>query len=158
MNGSHQFSSFLVDDLLFGVEVERVQEVIRHLEMTRVPLAPPMVRGLINLRGQIILAIDVRRCLDMPDRPPDQRPVHLILRSEDGPVSLLVDEIGVVLGLNEDAPAFSPDTLKGRLREMISETYKLPSRLLLVLDTERLLSDVLADAGALTDAVAGGSA
>ena len=58
-----QFSTFVVDHLLFGVGVEKVQEVIRYQEMTRVPLAPSVVKGLINLRGQIVTAVDLRRRL-----------------------------------------------------------------------------------------------
>ena len=69
MAGKKQFSTFVVDRLLFGVEVEKVQEVIRYQEMTRVPLAPPVVKGLINLRGQIVTAIDLRRRLELSERP-----------------------------------------------------------------------------------------
>ena len=139
MNERQQFCSFHVDNLLFGVDVHKVQEVIRHLDITRVPSAPPSVRGLINLSSQIIAAIDVRRCLDLPDRLPHGLFVHLICRTEDGPVSFLVDEIGEVLELAEDALAFSPEALNGRLRECVCDAYKLPDRLLLVLDTERML-------------------
>ena len=63
-----QYCTFYLDEFLFGVEVERVQEVIRYQEMTRVPLAPPVISGLINLRGQIVTAIDLRRRLDLPPR------------------------------------------------------------------------------------------
>ena len=68
MAGKKQFSTFVVDRLLFGVEVEKVQEVIRYQAMTRVPLAPPVVKGLINLRGQIVTAVDLRRRLGLPPR------------------------------------------------------------------------------------------
>ena len=64
-----QFCTFYINRLLFGVEVETVQEVIRHQEMTGVPLAPEVVAGLINLRGQIVTAIDLRRRLGVRDRP-----------------------------------------------------------------------------------------
>ena len=63
---SEQYCSFTLDGLLFGVVVEKVQEVLRYQEMTRVPLAPPVVCGLINLRGQIVPAIDLRRRLELP--------------------------------------------------------------------------------------------
>ena len=68
MAGKKQFSTFVVDRLLFGVEVEKVQEVIRYQAMTRVPLAPPVVKGLINLRGQIVTAVDLRGRLGLPPR------------------------------------------------------------------------------------------
>lgn len=63
-----QYATFLVDDWFLGVEVGLVQEVIRYQEMTRVPLASPVIAGLINLRGQIVTAIDLRRRLGLPDR------------------------------------------------------------------------------------------
>ena len=75
MAGKKQFSTFVVDQLLFGVGVEKVQEVIRYQEMTRVPLAPPVVKGLINLRGQIVTAVDLRRRLGLRERAAD-RPPH----------------------------------------------------------------------------------
>ncbi len=156
MSEVRQFSSFLADELLFGVDVQDVQEVIRHLEMTRIPMAPPEVGGLINLRGRIIAAIDLRRCLNLAERPSDQASVHLILRTADGLVSLLVDEIWDVLELRADDRAFCRETLRGRLREFVQETYKLPRRLLLVLDTERLLSAVWEGGGVLRSAAPGG--
>src|ERR671936_28074 len=101
MSDEHKFCTFTLDGLLFGVEVLKVQEVIRYLEMTRVPLAPAVVRGLINLRGQIVTAIDLRRRLELSDRPADQQPVNVVVHTDDGAVSLLVDEIGDVLQVPE---------------------------------------------------------
>src|SRR5947209_10999500 len=97
MASDRQYCTFTVDGHHFGVDVLKVQEIIRYQEMTRVPLAHPVVRGLINLRGQIVTAIDLRRRLDLPDRPPDQLPVNVVVKTDDGAVSLLVDEIGDVL-------------------------------------------------------------
>jgi purine-binding chemotaxis protein CheW len=91
-----------VADLFFGVDVLRVQEVLRFQQMTRVPQAPEVIEGLINLRGQIVTAIDMRRRLRLPPRAGDQTPMNMVVRTEDGAVSLLVDEIGDVLDV--DAP------------------------------------------------------
>jgi purine-binding chemotaxis protein CheW len=74
MNETRQYCTFHLDGLFFGVEVSQVQEVLRYQDMTRVPLAPPMVRGLINLRGQIVTAFDLRQRLGMPPRPADEMP------------------------------------------------------------------------------------
>ena len=74
MAGKQQFSTFVVDQLLFGVGVEKVQEVIRYQQMTRVPLAPSVVKGLINLRGQIVTAVDLRRRLGLRERGPTDQP------------------------------------------------------------------------------------
>ena len=137
---SQQFCTFVVDEGLFGVEVERVQEILRHQEMTPIPLAPSAVRGLINLRGQIVTAIDLRRRLELPDRPAGQIPVNVVIQTDDGAVSLLVDEIGDVLEVPEKAFERSPETLQGTARELIRGAYKLDGRLLLILDTARTVN------------------
>jgi purine-binding chemotaxis protein CheW len=135
-----QFCTFFVDGSYFGIDVLKVQEVIRHQDMTRVPLAPRVVRGLINLRGQIVTAIDLRRRLDLPDRPADRLPVNVVVSTDDGAVSLLVDEIGDVLQVPETAFERPPDTLRGAARELIHGAYKLEDRLLLILNTERAVA------------------
>jgi purine-binding chemotaxis protein CheW len=142
---TRQLCTFFVDDLFFGVEVLQVQEVIRHQEMTQVPLAPREVSGLINLRGQIVTALDLRRRLGLPDRParaPEDAsdevgPLNVVVHTPDGPVSLLVDEIGDVLEVLEEDREPAPPTLDARARELISGIYKLEGRLLLVLDVDR---------------------
>lgn len=136
----NQYCTFTLDDLYFGVEVRQVQEVVRYQEMTRVPLAPPEVRGLINLRGQIVTALDLRRRLGLPDRSPDRRPMNVVLRRDDGVMSLLVDAIGDVTEVDEAAFERPPETLQGQAREMIRGAFKLDTRLLLVLDADKVLS------------------
>jgi purine-binding chemotaxis protein CheW len=140
MAGRKQFSTFVVDRLLFGVGVEKVQEVIRYQEMTRVPLAPPVVSGLINLRGQIVTAVDLRRRLGLRERPSADLPMNVVIRQEDGAVSLLVDEIGDVLEVEEENFEPPPETLDSKARELIPGIYKLNDRLMHVLDTERAVS------------------
>ena len=134
-----QFCTFFLDGLLFGIEVEKVQEVIRHQTMTRVPLAPPLIGGLINLRGQIVTAIDLRLRLGLPERRRDELPMNVVARSEEGAVSLLVDEIGDVLEVQEQQFEDVPQTMR-QARELIRGVYKLPDRLLLVLDTAHAVS------------------
>ncbi len=133
----NQYCTFHLDNLFFGVEVQKVQEVIRYQEMTRVPLASPVVRGLINLRGQIVTAIDLRRRLQLRPRPEGQLPMNVVVHTEDGPTSLLVDEIGDVLEMDNAAFERPPETLRGVARDLIRGAYKLKDRLLLTLDTER---------------------
>jgi purine-binding chemotaxis protein CheW len=132
-----QFCTFFIQGLLFGVEVESVQEVMRHLDMTGVPLAPNSVAGLINLRGQIVTAIDLRRRLGVSDRLDGELPMNVVIRTGDGAVSLLVDEIGDVVEVEEKDFEMVPDTLSNASRELIMGVYKLKNKLLLVLDTQR---------------------
>ncbi len=137
MEAQRQLCTFFLDGLFFGIEVDKVQEVLRCQRMTRVPLAPGDVQGLINLRGQIVTAIDLRSRLGFPARPEDQRPINVVVREGDGALSLLVDEIGDVLELEEETFEQPPETLQGGARELIRGAYKLEERLLLVLDTQR---------------------
>ena len=137
---SKQFCTFFLNGLYFGVEVLQVQEVLRYQPMTNVPLAPPTVRGLINLRGQIVTALDLRHRLELPERAAESQPMNVVVRSDDGAVSLLVDEIGDVVEISDDVFEHPPETLRGVARELIKGVYKLKDRLLLVLDTERTLN------------------
>ena len=136
---TRQFTTFYLEGHYFGIEVQKVQEVIRYQEMTSVPLAPPEIRGLINLRGQIVTAMDLRRRLEMPDRPADQLPMNVVVRTPDGSVSLLVDEIGDVIEVEDERFEQPPDTLQGVARSLIRGAYKLEGRLMMVLDTERVI-------------------
>jgi purine-binding chemotaxis protein CheW len=137
VQGSGQFSTFFVGDLFFGVDVLNVQEVLRFQPMTPVPQAPEVIEGLINLRGQIVTAIDMRRRLQLPPRAGDKAPMNMVVRTSDGAVSLLVDEIGDVLDMDVATYERPPKNLDPGARELIRGVYKLKDRLLLVLDEER---------------------
>jgi purine-binding chemotaxis protein CheW len=119
------------------VDVLHVQEVLRSQQMTSVPQAPEVIEGLINLRGQIVTAIDMRRRLLLPPRPGDHSPMNIVVRTVDGAVSLLVDEIGDVLNMDAAAYERPPENLEPAAKELIRGVYKLKDRLLLVLDEER---------------------
>jgi purine-binding chemotaxis protein CheW len=139
MSSERQLCTFFVGGLFLGVEVDKVQEVIRHQEMTRVPLAPIVIGGLINLRGQIVTAVDLRRRLNVSTNT-DDLPMNVVIRTDDGVMSLLVDEIGDVVEVGEDDFERVPDTLTGAARELIRGVYKLKDRLLLLLDSEKAVS------------------
>ncbi len=140
MSIERQFCTFHLGALFIGIEVQQVQEVIRRQTMTRVPLAPRAVRGLINLRGQIVTAIDLRERLGLPPRSDEHEPMNVVVRTDEGAVSLLVDEIGDVLETEEDQYESLPETLSPESRELMRGVYKLPDRLLLILDTEKALA------------------
>ena len=135
--GKQQFCTFFIEKQYFAVPVQNVQEVIRYLEMTSVPLVPAVIRGLINLRGQIVVAFDLRRRLGFPDRPENQKPMNVVVRADGETMSLLVDEIGDVIEVEDDCAEPPPETLRAGMRELLQGVYKLNDRLLLVLDTER---------------------
>lgn len=133
-----QLSTFRVDELLFGIDVLKVQEVLRCQEMTSVPLAPPEVEGLINLRGQIVTALDVRRLLQLPARGGGSKPMSMVIRREGGAVSLLVDDIGDVIEVTSDLFEPAPDNMPKEQRDLLEGVFKLDGRLLLVLKTDSL--------------------
>jgi purine-binding chemotaxis protein CheW len=140
MSETRQYCTFRLDDHFLGVEVERVQEVIRFQEMTPVPLAAPAVSGLINLRGQIVTAVDLRVCLGMPPRASGKLPMNVVVRSNDRAVSLLVDEIGDVLDVDAESFEKPPSTVDKVDRALFTGVYKLAEKLLLVLDTDKAVA------------------
>jgi purine-binding chemotaxis protein CheW len=135
-----RFTTFYVDGMLFGVEVMKVQEVLRSQANTRVPLAPEVVSGLINLRGQIVTSIDMRRRLKLPLRAPEAIPMNIVVRSGEEAVNLLVDEIGDVLQVEASRFERKLHNIDPAVRDLIVGVYKLDDRLLLVLDTNKTVA------------------
>jgi purine-binding chemotaxis protein CheW len=134
---NEQFATFFVGDMFFGVDVLHVQEVLCFQPMTPVPQAPQVIEGLINLRGQIVTAIDMRHRLGLPPRADDQAHMNIVVRTADGAVSLLVDEIGDVLNMDAVNYERPPENLDPAARELIRGIYKLEDGLMLALDEER---------------------
>lgn len=132
-----QFCTFELGSLLLGLEAKLVQEVLRAQPVTEVPLAPDAVRGLMNMRGQIVLVVDLRRRLGLPEPASDMRRVNVLVRTDDGLVSLLVDRVGDVLEISPDDFEAVPDTLDADARQLLRGAYQLPERLLLQLDAHR---------------------
>lgn len=132
-----EFCTFELAGLHFGVEVRRVQEVIRPQPLTAVPRAPHTIEGLINLRGQIVTAIDLRRRFELPGRDDGAAGMNVVVRTGDGEVSLLVDRIGDVVTVEDDRFEATPDTVDGVARELLTGAYKLDDRLLLIVDVDR---------------------
>ena len=134
---SGQLATFWLDGDLYGIEVEHVQEVLRAQTLTRVPLAPPAIAGLINLRGQVVTAIELRERLGRPPRPEGTDAVVIVVRLHGEAVSLLVDSIADVVDVEAKDFEAPPDTLDGQARELLRGAYKLDGQLLLALDVER---------------------
>ena len=137
---STQFVTFTLDDRTYGIEVGAVQEVLRGLPRTRIPLTPSALSGLINLRGQVLTAIDLREQLALPPRSDEQDPMLIVIRVAGEPVALLVDTIGSVVDVEADQFEPPPDTLSGPTRNLIHGAYKLADRLLLSLDVDRAIA------------------
>lgn len=137
VTGTQQFATFWLDGHLYGLEVEHVQEVLRAQVLTRVPQAPLAVAGLLNLRGQVVTAIELRQRLGLAPRPAEDTAILVVVRLRGEVVSLLVDTIGDVVDVCGDDFELPPDTLDGTVREVIRGAYKLDGQLLLALDVQK---------------------
>jgi purine-binding chemotaxis protein CheW len=145
MSGPTQYCTFFIDGALFGLEIEHIQEIIRYQEMTRIPLAPREVAGLMNLRGQIVPAIDLRRCFAMPEQASELMPTNIVIQTADGAVSLLTDDIGDILALSEETFELPPDNLRGPVRAIIRGVHKLSRGLMMVLSIEAVIAVATAE-------------
>jgi len=134
------YATFVVHDRYLGVPVERVQEVLRAQPLTRVPLAHEHISGLLNIRGQIVTALDLRARLGLPSREPNAPSANVVVRTEGGPLSLVVDALGDVLTVDDDAFEPPPDTVEAADRELIKGAFKLDDALLLDLDMDEALN------------------
>jgi purine-binding chemotaxis protein CheW len=133
-----QYCTFRVAHHLFGLPVQDVQEILLPLQMTPVPLADTVVGGLLNIRGRIVVAIDLRRRLGLARRTAaDPRPANVVVRTEGSDVSFLVDEIGDVLELARACAEPPPISLRSLARGLITHVYQLEEELLLALDATR---------------------
>jgi len=143
-----QLCTFYVGDLFFGIEVEHVQEIIRPQEMTHVPLADATIRGLINLRGQIVTAVDMRERLGFSNKEADEFTVNVIVWNQGEATSLFVDRVGDVLDVAPEDFELPPETLSAHTRHLVRGVYKLQSELLLLLDTGRAAGGIAMDVAA----------
>ena len=139
MQGTRQFSTFTVSGSLYGLDVAAVQEVTKALLMTRVPLAPSFVTGLINLRGQIATAIGLRDLFKLGHQNAPSEPMNVVCKGEGLLLSLLVDQIGDVLEVDQSLFEPTPDTLPESLSKFMVGVYKTPGALLSILDINKII-------------------
>jgi purine-binding chemotaxis protein CheW len=130
---------------LLGIDVQRVHDVLKLGMLTRVPRAPAIVAGVMNLRGRIVTAIDARRCLDLPDRDSAAPAMCLVVEQDSQPYALIVDGVGDVVTVTGDCHEASPATLAPAWRAVSSGVYRM-DELMIVLDVGRLLAGGLAAA------------
>jgi len=134
---SQQFCTFSVARMSFGVDVRQVREVLKTRDLSPVPLAPGAIEGLLNLRGQIVTAIDLRRRLELPPRDPGAPSMLLVMQDGDGVVAFLADEVGDVIEVRDDTFEPPPATMSAAARELVTGVHKLPGQLLHLLDPEK---------------------
>ena len=149
---ARQYCTFWVAGLHLGLSVEHVQEVLRYQQLTRVPNASDTVRGLINLRGQIVTALDLRSRLGLPARTDGELPMNVIVRSRGEVVSLLVDDIGDVMDTDGHTLQPTPANLPATVQDVVRGVVPLSHSILLVVDADRAVDvSAVADTTARTE-------
>jgi len=136
---TNDYVTMTIADQLFGIPVLSVHDVLGPQKITRVPLSPPEVAGVLNLRGRIVTAINIRRRLGLPDAD-SQGGMSVAVEHNGESYSLLIDKIGEVLSVSPGAFEQSPATLDPCWREVSSGVYRLEGGLLVILDVEKLLN------------------
>jgi purine-binding chemotaxis protein CheW len=136
-------TTFYVDNKLFGIPIQDVLEINKNLDLTPVPLAPEYIRGVLNLRGQIVTALDLRRRLKMSSSNIENEKMfhNVIIGNRNNCSSLLVDKIGDVLEISSDIIEPPPDTIKGMDAKYVKNICKLKNELLVVLDTIKIQTE-----------------
>jgi purine-binding chemotaxis protein CheW len=133
------YVTFTTAGQMFGLPIERVQDVFKPTNITRVPLAGPEIAGVLNLRGRIVTAIDMRRRLDLRAREDGQQPMAIGIELKGESFGLLVDAVGEVLKLPDSGREQNPINLDRRLARVSAGVYRLEDELLVILDIDRVL-------------------
>lgn len=145
MAANQKYATFYLEGICFGVQIEKVQEVLEYQEITPVPLSPAVLPGIINLRGQILTTIDLKTRLELSGNKSSAQPMMVVVRTSEGPMNLVVDQIGNVMDVDSELFEKPTETLKAGVRAVTTHVCKLKGRLLLVLDTEKIIQLPVAD-------------
>ena len=136
----NQYVSFWVDNQLLGVPVNAVQEVLNPQTIARTPHARPEISGLLNLRGQIVTAVNLRKRLGLPDLEGEHNSMNVVLRHNDESFSLLVDEVGDVINVPAETMEPVPHTLEAHWKTVTQGIFRLEKRLFIILNVEAILT------------------
>ncbi|MRG70194.1 chemotaxis protein CheW [Alphaproteobacteria bacterium HT1-32] len=136
---TQQYVTMTIADQLFGIPVLTVQDVLGPQKITRVPLSPPEVAGSLNLRGRVVTAVNMRRRLSLPPQADESDNMSIVVEHGGELYSLIIDEVGEVLSLNNSIFERNPGTLDPRWREIAAGVYRLDKELMVVLDVNRVL-------------------
>ena len=143
---TEEFVTFTIAGQLFGIPVLQIQDVLSSYQITPIPLAPPEIKGSLNLRGRVVTAIDVRLRLGLAARPKEAESMSIVAENEGELYSLMVDSVGEVLALSQSAYERNLPTLDAKFRAFSDGIYRLDKQLLVVLDVNRLLDYERSDA------------
>ena len=133
------FLTININGQMFGIPILQVQDVLGEIKVTRIPLAPPQVSGSLNLRGRIVTAIDVRKCLGLPPLEDADKRMSVVVIHDDELYSLIIDKVGDVLTLQEKEFEQNPATLDITWKSISLGVYRLDGEILVILDVPKLL-------------------
>jgi purine-binding chemotaxis protein CheW len=139
LDGYVEYVTATIGEQAFGLPIARVQDVFMLEKLTRVPLAPPEIAGVLNLRGRIVTAIDMRERLGLERRRNDESAIAIGIECNGESYGLMIDAIGEVLKLAEDTRESNPANLDKRLASVSAGVHRLEGQLLVVLDVDRVL-------------------
>ena len=134
-----EYVTAMIGGQLFGLPILRVQDVFIPERLTRVPLAPPEIAGVLNLRGRIVTLIDMRRCLGLEARADAGQPMAIGVERSGESYGLVIDSVGEVLKLDDAAREPNPINLDPRLARVCAGIHRLEGQLLMVVDVDRVL-------------------
>jgi purine-binding chemotaxis protein CheW len=134
-----EYVTAVIGGQLFGLPISRVQDVFMPDRLTRVPLAPKEIAGVLNLRGRIVTAIDMRCRLGLPQRDDGRRTMAVGIESRGESYGLLIDTVGEVLKLADSGREANPVNLDVRLARVSAGVHRLDGQLLVILDVDRVL-------------------
>ncbi len=134
-----EYITAVIGSQLFGLPILRVQDVFVPERLTRVPLSPPEIAGVLNLRGRIVTLIDMRRRLGLESEMLTEQPMAIGVESRGESYALLIDNVGEVLKLDDSSRESNPINLDPRIARVSAGIHRLDGRLLVVLDIDRVL-------------------
>ena len=134
-----EYVTVLIGDQLFGLPISRVQDVFMPDRLTRVPLSAPEIAGVLNLRGRIVTAVDMRRRLGLPPRSDGKPPMAVGIELKGESYGLLIDTVGEVLKLADNTREPNPVNLDQRLKRVSGGVQRLEGQLMVILDVDRVL-------------------
>jgi len=140
-----EYVTVMLDGQLFGLPIARVQDVFMPDRLTRVPLAPPEIAGVLNLRGRIVTAVDLRVRLGMTPRADGRPPMAVGIELKGESYGLLIDSVGEVMKLADATREPNPVNLDVRLAWVSAGVHRLEGQLLVILDVDRVLELTAAD-------------
>ena len=146
-SSEQQYSTFYVADRLYGIDVTKVQEIVRPMPITSIPLAPDYVRGLINLRGQVATAIGLRELFGISEEAPSEF-MNVVCRIEGSLISLHVDQIADVMYVKDEHFEQTPQTIPEKVRRFMDGVYKTDGNLLSVVNIDRIMETLNQAGGA----------